>query len=175
MDERYIPAGDDDTAALAEERRQRGRRIVRIVLLTDLAVLIALAAFFYIAGSSFHDTVRQYDTVSIILLKDPQDPAKQCRCLQMTEGLDYLAFRVGISVAFGGPKTECGHDALIVFSRTGIPEQYQLAVSTRCNYIKYPPTEKFPFGEPRAYFPSIVGGYLDRARSDGVDCECADG
>lgn len=175
MNDRIIPAADDDSAALDAERRLRQRRIVRLALAVDAAMVLAVALFIYIAGSSFHDTVRDHDSVAVIVLKDPQDPAKQCRCIELTEGLGYLAYRIGVSVAFSGPATECGYDALIVFSRTGVPEQYQLAVSTRCGYIKYPPTEKFPFGEPRAYFPSIVGGYIDRARSDGVDCECADG
>ncbi|HNT29179.1 MAG TPA: hypothetical protein PKH10_13495, partial [bacterium] len=77
MTDRPIPAVDDDGAALDAERRLRKRRIVRLSLAVDAAIILAVVLFIYIAGSSFHETVRDHDMVAIIVLKDPQDPAKQ--------------------------------------------------------------------------------------------------
>lgn len=137
-----------------------------------VAVLLFLAARMLAAGISFKNEMAKYDTATIITLKDPADPAKQCRCLEMKEGLGYLTMRFGMSMVFDGPKQECGYDSLVTFANSA--EQYTLSVSTRCDYIKYPPTSEFPSGESRNYSKLLVRSYLDAAHDNGVDCDCID-
>ncbi len=144
-----------------------------IVVAVAAAVLLLLfAARMIAAGLSFKGEMAKYDTTTIIALKDTNDPSKQCRCIEMKEGLGYLAVRIGMSIVFDGPKQECGYDAMVTFANSA--EQYSLSVSTRCDYIKYPPTSEFPSGESRNYSEMLVGSYLDAARDNGVDCDCID-
>lgn len=138
---------------------------------TDLVITLVVG-WMLVAGFSFKGEMAKYDSATLIALKDPNDPSKQCRCLEMREGLGYLTMRVGMSIISEGPKQECGHDAMITFGNSA--EQYTLTVSTRCGYIKYPPTAEFPTGESRNYSEWLVGSYIDGARQNGVDCDCID-
>lgn len=143
-----------------------------IVAMAAAVILLLFAVRMIAAGFSFKGETAKYDTATIIALKDTNDPSKQCRCIEMKEGLGYLSVRLGMSIVFDGPKQECGYDAMVTFANS--TEQYTLSVSTRCDYIKYPPTAEFPSGESRNYSEWLVGSYIDGARQNGVDCDCID-
>ncbi len=151
----------------AKKKVRKGLFIAFVV--TDLVITL-IAGWMLVAGFSFKGEMAKYDTATIIALKDTNDPSKQCRCLEMREGLGYLTMRIGMSIVFDGPRQECGHDAMITFANA--TEQYTLTLSTRCGYIKYPPTAEFPSGESRNYSEILVGSYLDAVRDNGVDCDC---
>ncbi|HOW51204.1 MAG TPA: hypothetical protein PLV42_04055 [bacterium] len=152
-----------------------GKKIKKGLVILAVAVAVVLAAVavrMLVAGFSFKSDMAKYDSATLIVLKDPNDPSKQCRCLEMREGLGYLTTRIGMSIVSEGPKQECGHDAMITFGNSS--EQYSLTLSTRCGYIKYPPTAEFPTGESRNYSKWLVGSYVEDSRENGVDCDCID-
>jgi len=160
-----VPEADEPTP-----RRNRGKVILVIVL----AVILLLSGYFtpmIAGGSDLQRRLSSYDAVSVIVVKDLNDPAKQCRCLRLPEEASSVAFRLGMSMASEGPIQECGHDALFVF--TGTTGTFELSVSRRCEYIKYPPSAAHPFGEPRRYVSWLVEDYLTRTLGDGEDCDCA--
>jgi hypothetical protein len=164
------PDQEFDAAQFGAKKKLKKAFLVAFAAI-DL-VIFAVVVWMLYAGISFQSEMEKYDTVTLIALKDPTDPSKQCRCIEMREGLGFLALRFGMSMAFDGPKQECGHDAMVTFS--GGAEPYTLTVSTRCGYIKYPPTPKFPAGESREWLSFLVGAYLDTAHESGVDCDCID-
>jgi len=152
-----------------------GKKIKKGLLIVAVAVAVIFLLFavrMIAAGFSYKGEMAKYDSATVIALKDTNDPSKQCRCLEIREGLGYLTMRVGMSIVFDGPKQECGYDSLITFANSA--EQYTLSVSNRCDYIKYPPTAEFPSGESRNYSKLLVKSYIEAARDNGVDCDCID-
>ncbi len=151
-----------------------GRNRIKILLIVVLAVLLLLSGYFapmIVEGNDLQKRLSSYDTVSVIVAKDPNDPAKQCRCLRLPDESSSVAFRLGMSMSSEGPRQECGHDALFVF--TGKTAPFELPVSRRCAYIKYPPSAAHPFGQPRRLVGWLVNGYLDRAVEIGEECDCS--
>ncbi len=171
MNERKMPPHAAEELEAPAPRRNR-RKVFMVVLLGLLLLLSGYFAPMVSGGIDLQKRLSSYDTVSVIVAKDPNDPAKQCRCLRLPDEASSVSFRLGMSMASEGPKQECGHDALLVF--TGATGTFELAVSRRCEYIKYPPSPAHPFGEPRRYVSWLVEGYLMQALASGEDCDCAD-
>jgi len=152
---------------------RRSTHRAAVILIAILLVGLGIFLPMIINGFSFQRQMSPYHTLSFIVLADLTDPSKQCRCMRLPPAeVEKAAFLFGMSLASGGTKQECGHDALAVF----IAEEgtYTLAISRRCGYIKYPPTPEYPFGEPRRYAAWLIGDYVEQALAHGEACNCID-
>ncbi len=121
---------------------------------------------------TFYKALSGYEKAVIIAMKDPQDPSKQCKCLTVTEGRGGLSAKLGASASSSGDTKECGHDIMITYLKG--TEEFNVTISTLCQYMNYRGEGIALKGEKRGYSEFFLAGIITKAKTEGEECDCAD-